>query len=407
MLIRSETRKRKKKKKKNQAQAANPLIRQGVQKRRERKAPLNHIDYQLFVVVLLLTAMGILSIGTASDHVAQAQFGNDLYYVKKQMMGATIGFVAMFFTLRIDFNRFPQYLKYMMVGTLFLLIATHIPGLGVTAKGSSRWINLGIRFQPSELAKPMIVIYLAIMLGQFKTQSLGFLKQLYVVWPVLAMMGVVLLQPDLGTTIVLASTVLLMYFSAGLPWRYLGIVVGGGFLAAVSWAISTPYQWDRIAYWWDPWSEPLGRGFHLIQSLIAIGSGGVFGKGFGQSVQKLFYLPEQHTDFIFAVISEEFGFIGVLSLLLLFVLVIQRGMSIACKVVDPTLKLMAIGLSSMVTLQAFINLAVVSGTIPTTGLTLPFISFGSSSLIVNLASMGLLLNISRYIPVKEKADELE
>ena len=204
----------------------------------------------------------------------------------------------------------------------------------------------------------------------------------------------------MGTTIVVAGTVLIVYVAAGLNW-YLtfGLVgTGGTLFFLLSWF--TPYQQARITSWLDPWSDPQGKGYHLIQSLIAIGSGGLVGNGLGQSVQKLFYLPEQHTDFIFSVISEEFGFLGGFLLIMLFVSLTYRGVQIALKVPTPYLKLLAIGLTCMTTMQAWVNMAVVSGTIPTTGITLPFISFGSSSMVVNMMAMGLLLNISRYVTGK-------
>lgn len=361
--------------------------------------PRHHLDYMLLWIVFILTLVGLITILSASAHVAQSQIGDGSFYFKNQLKGVFLGVVALFIALKVDVYHLPRWIKPLMAVTILLLIATHLPYIGITSKGSSRWIHLpGLTLQPSEIAKPVLVLYLAAILGHPKLASMNWKTRLIPLAPVALILAIILKQPDLGTTIVISITVLIMYFAAGTQtWKILSLIVTGlvGF-ALLSW--STPYQQARITSWLDPWSDPLGKGFHLIQSMIAIGSGGLIGNGFGQSVQKLFYLPEQHTDFIFAVFAEELGFLGVCLLLLLFILLTQRGVTIACKSPTPYLKLLAIGLASMVSMQAFVNLAVVTGTIPTTGLTLPFISYGSSSLIVNLGAMGLLLNISRYIP---------
>lgn len=365
----------------------------------QEQGPNHHIDYALLNIIVILIAIGLVSILSASAHVAQAQMGDASYYFKKQLVGVALGLVAMFFAIRIDIYKLPRYIKPLMVASILLLLATHIPGIGITSKGSSRWIHLmGLVFQPSEIAKPVLVMYLAAILGHPMAQSLRRREKLEILAPVAAILMIILTEPDLGTTIVVSGTVLILYIAAGMKfWKVAALIISGGLgFFIMSW--STPYQQARITSWLNPWSDPQGKGFHLIQSLIAIGSGGFFGNGFGQSVQKLFYLPEQHTDFIFAVISEEFGFVGVCLLLLLFILLAQRGTAIAVKAPTPYLKILSMGLACMVVMQAWVNLAVVSGSIPTTGLTLPFISFGSSSMIVNLAAMGLLLNISRYVP---------
>lgn len=364
--------------------------------------PLHPIDYILLYLVALLTLAGVIGILSASAHVAQNQLGDASYYFKKQLVGVVVGAFAMFISSRMNLYKLARWIRPLMLITILLLVGTHLPGIGVTSKGSSRWLNIpGVIFQPSEIAKPMIVLYLAAILGNIRFALMSLKDKLIVFSPVLAILVIVVRQPDLGTTIVLGTTVLMMCFVAGLPYRYIIGLFSTGFLAAGLVALSNPYQHARITSWLDPWSDPQNTGFHLIQSMIAIGSGGVTGKGFGQSVQKLFYLPEQHTDFIFAVIAEEFGLVGGLVLFFLFCALTQRGVSISFRSPTPYLKLLAIGLATMVSMQALVNLGVVTGTIPTTGLTLPFVSFGSSSLVVNLAAMGLLLNVSRYIPVRQ------
>lgn len=365
--------------------------------------PSHPIDHWLLYLVSLLTLIGVISILSASAHVTQAQFGDAGYYFKKQLMGVGVGFAALLFMAQINIYKLSRWVRPLMALTIVLLVCTHLPVIGITAKGSSRWLNLlGIILQPSEVAKPMLVLYLAAVLGNPQFSWLSFKEKVIAFLPILSIMFIVLRQPDLGSSMVIGIVVLILCVAAGLPYRYVFATILSGLMGMILLSWSTPYQKARITSWLDPWSDPQGTGFHLIQSMIAIGSGGVTGKGFGQSVQKLFYLPEQHTDFIFAVISEEFGLVGGFVLFFLFCALIQRGVSISFRSPTPYLKLLAIGLSSMVSVQALINLGVVTGTIPTTGLTLPFISSGSSSLVVNLAAMGLLLNVSRYIPVRVK-----
>ncbi|HEY9840617.1 MAG TPA: putative lipid II flippase FtsW [Candidatus Obscuribacterales bacterium] len=361
--------------------------------------PRHHVDYILLYIVALLTLVGLISVLSASAHVAQSEIGDASYYFKKQLGGVVVGVAALIIGLRLDLYRLPRWIKLMLGATILLIVCTHLPVVGVTVNGSSNWVNfLGFRFQPSELSKPVLAIYLAAILGHPAFPRLDLKAKTVVLIPIGALLFLILKQPDLGMTTVLGISILMMYFAAGTPmWKIFG-VIGGGLAGFFALSVSTPYQWARIEYWINPWADPQGKGFQLIQSMIAIGSGGLIGTGYGQSVQKLFYLPEQHTDFIFSVIAEEFGFMGVLLILLLFVLLTQRGIMIACKSPTPYLKLLSTGLICTVSMQAFVNLAVVSGVLPTTGLTLPFISYGSTSLVVTLGSMGLLLNISRYVP---------
>lgn len=362
--------------------------------------PRHHLDYMLLYVVATLTLIGLISILSASAHVAQSQIGDASFYFKKQLVGVVVGAVALFAAIRINLFKLVRWVRPMMAMVILLVAATYVPGLGVTVNGSSNWVNLaGFRFQPSEMAKPVMVLYLAAILGHPHFRQLDFKAKSLILVPAGALMFLILKQPDLGMTTVLAISILMMYFAAGASYKWIFTVVGSGLTGFLLLSWSTPYQQARITYWLNPWADPQGKGFQLIQSLIAIGSGGPVGSGFGQSVQKLFYLPEQHTDFIFSVIAEEFGFLGICLLLLLFAFLTQRGITIACKTSNPFLKLLATGLTCTVSMQAFVNMAVVCGVLPTTGLTLPFISYGSTSLVVTLASMGLLLNISRYIPV--------
>ncbi|MGV3523481.1 MAG: putative lipid II flippase FtsW [Candidatus Sericytochromatia bacterium] len=361
--------------------------------------PRYHLDYVLLYLVVILTLVGLISVLSASAHVAQSQIGDASYFFKKQIVGVIVGTGALIGTLKMDIYRLPRLSRLFLAGTILLVMGTHLPVIGVTVNGSSNWLNLlGFRFQPSELAKPAMLLYLSGVLGHPQFLRMSWKQHGVSLVPVGALMFMILLQPDLGMTVVLGIALLLMYFIAGTPYWIIFGAIGAGLAGFLAKSFSTPYQQARITYWLDPWSDPQGQGFQLIQSMIAIGSGGLTGNGFGQSVQKLFYLPEQHTDFIFSVIAEEFGFLGVCLLLVLFAWLTQRGIRIACKSPTPYLKLMATGLTCTISLQAFVNIAVVCGVLPTTGLTLPFISYGSTSLVVTLICMGLLLNISRHIP---------
>ncbi len=370
----------------------------------QKHLPTHPIDHALIYIVALLTLAGVMSIFSASAHVAQANMDDGIFYFRRQILGVFVGSFALIVASRINLYKLSRWIRPLMILTIFLLVCTHLPVIGVTSKGSSRWLNIPfIRFQPSEIAKPMLVLYLAGILGNARFILLSLKEKFIAFLPVFAIMAIVLKQPDLGTTIVIGSTVLMLCFLAGLPYRYVLGVLVTGFFGAAAVVLSNPYQMNRVTSWLDPWSDPKNTGYHLIQSMIAIGSGGVTGNGVGQSVQKLFYLPEQHTDFIFAVISEELGLIGGVLLFVFFCALTQRGLAIASRAPTPYLKLLAMGLACMISMQALVNLGVVTGTIPTTGLTLPFISFGSSSLVVNLAAMGLLLNVSRYIPRRNSA----
>ena len=284
-----------------------------------------------------------------------------------------------------------------MVVTTLLLLATHLPGFGVNIKGANRWLHIGpMSLQPSEPAKLVLILFAALVLSQPVYRELNWKERLEVLVPGAGLCVMVLIQPDLGTAMVMAWGLLAVYIAAGLKWTKLVALLTAGAAGIMAMAWHTPYQRDRLVAYLDPWSDPRGIGFHLVQSLLAIGSGGIFGEGIGQSMQKLFYLPEGHTDFIFAVFAEELGLVGTLMLLVLLGLFASRGFRIARRARDPFAKLLAAGLTGMIVGQALLNISVVTASVPTTGIPLPFISFGGSSLCLNLLCVGLLLNISRF-----------
>lgn len=360
-------------------------------------------DWWLFVSVLTLVCIGVIMVFSSSQYFAQYNPYNDTYYfLKEQLKNVAIGLVVMLLAYRIDYHFYKKLIWPVaaVVGVLLLMVI--FSESGEESGGAMRWLNLGfIRFQPSELAKITLVILTAKILTEhqrdIKTFKHGCL-------PPLLLMGIscglIYAQNDLGTCLVVAGMIFIMMFCAGVNLRYiigLIIIVLVGALVAV---FGTHFRMGRITSWLDPWSDPLDGGFQIIQSWFAIGSGGLTGMGLGAGSSKWFYLPARHTDFIFAVLAEELGFLGAAFVVLLFALLTWRGLTIATRVTDPFGSLLALGLTVMISWQAFINLAVVTGLLPITGITLPFISYGGTSLLVSMGAMGLLLNISRFTEAK-------
>jgi cell division protein FtsW len=300
--------------------------------------------------------------------------------------------------MKIDYRRFQKWATPFFALAVILLALVLIPGVGISIKGSSRWLGAGsLVFQPSEIAKLALVMFLAKNLATYPNQIKiffrGFLPQLMVVGVICAL---ILAQPDLGTAVAIAGTSYLLFFAAGARKTHLaGLALFGLVLVGVAIYVA-PYRVERFTAFLNPWADPLDSGFQTIQSLYAVGSGRLFGMGLGQGRQKFLYLPEQHTDFIYAVLSEELGFIGAFFVLLLFFTFMWRGLKIALKAPDSFGALFDTGITIMVVLQALINIGVVTGILPVTGITLPLISCGGSSLTLNLLGIGILLNISQY-----------
>lgn len=364
--------------------------------RRSRSPKGAQVDISLLVAVTLLLAWGLLSILSASAPVAENELQHSLYYVQRQGTWAVFGFVALLCGTFFKLSWMRGLARFGLILTAVLLLSTHIPGLGVTELGSSRWLRFGpISVQPSEIAKVSLAFYLADLLARrWNTGwTIRALRQVFV--PVAGILGLVLLQPDLGTTIVLALSVFILLFCSGVSATWLLSTAGMAGVGVLYLSWITPYQKQRWQGFLDPWADPQGVGYQLVQSLMAIGSGGVFGQGWGQSKQKLFYLPIQYSDFIFAVMAEELGLIGGGALLLLFLFLAWRGISISLQARDPFASLLGIGLTAIIVAQAFINIGVVTASLPTTGIPLPFMSFGGTSLTVTMFAVGVLLNISR------------
>ena len=358
----------------------------------------NRPDVMIIFVIVTLLLIGLIMILSASSIRSYNIFGDSYYFFKQQLISAVIGLGAMIFFMNIDYHIYQRYSKLILLFTIAILAAVLIPGIGQVAGGSRRWIGIGpIGLQPSELAKLGVVIYLSHYLSRKKDRLRSFWQG--VVPPVIVLgviFGLIILEPDLGTAATIGGTFFIMFFASGMRISHLFYLTGAAIPLMVYFIFSEEYRRERLFAFINPWSDPLDSGYHIIQSLLALGSGGLFGVGLGNSRQKFLYLPEPGTDFIFSVLGEEFGFIGTLLVLTLYVLLGWRGLKTALSVPDIFGSMLAIGITSMIILQAFINIGVVTSSIPVTGITLPFISYGGSSLVIMLSGIGILLNISRH-----------
>lgn len=352
----------------------------------------------LIIVTFTLLAVGLIMVYSASAVWAEYKFNDSFFFAKRQLLFAGVGIIAMFFIMNVDYWTWKTWAKVLLLICFVLLLLVLIPGIGNERNGSRSWIGVGaFSIQPSEFMKLAMIAFLAKFLSERQKKITSFK---YGLAPSLALVfsafALIMLQPDLGTGTVMVGTCLVMIFIAGARISHfvgLGLIGVAGFVGLV---LSAPYRIKRITSFLDPWQDPLGTGFQIIQSLYAIGPGGLFGLGLGQSRQKFFYLPEPQTDFIFAILAEELGFIGGSLVLLLFSLLLWRGIRIALGAPDLYGSLLAVGIIAMIAIQVMINIGVVTGLMPVTGITLPFLSYGGSSLTLMLMAIGVLLNISRY-----------
>ncbi|NLY53844.1 MAG: putative lipid II flippase FtsW [Firmicutes bacterium] len=368
--------------------------------KRRKHAP----DFVLLVTTLLLLAIGIVMVYSASEYesrkvtrTAENPEGYNYFVVRRQLIWIALGLVAMYVGSKINYWYLARLAKFGYIMTVILLIMVKIPGLGVSRYGATRWLGFGnIVFQPSEIAKLTLTLFLARWLAMRGDQVKSFSKGL--VPPILftgLICGLIMLQPDLGTTISVLAIAAVLIFVAGAQWKHIFVLGSGAILGIIGLIFSADYRSDRLSFL-NPWADPLASGHQLIQSYYALGSGGLFGRGLAQSIQKRFYLPFPHTDFILAIIGEELGFLGTSIICVLFAVFVWRGFKIAMSAPDSFASLLASGMTAMVGTQAVINIAVVTGSIPTTGIPLPLISAGGSSLIFTLGAIGVLLNISKY-----------
>jgi cell division protein FtsW len=353
-------------------------------------------DKFLFWATLLLVCASMVMVYSASAVQAQNRFGRPYYFLSKQLSWGLIGFVVMLVTMRVDYHHYRRpVLIWTFLGVVVVaLLSVFLFG---PANGARRWIALpGMSIQPSELAKIAAIVFAAAILERRmqRIHEVGYaLVPVAIVTGGLA--GLIVVEPDFGTSAMVVSIVTTMIFAAGLRYRHLAVTALMLLPAALILVAAKPYRVRRVLTFLDPWQDPLGAGYQTIQALIAVGSGGAFGKGLMGGVQKLFYIPEPHTDYIFAVIAEELGLAGTTVVVICFAVIAWRGLRTALVAPDRFGSLLAIGLTSMVTLQALFNMSVVVGMLPTKGIPLPFVSNGGSSLVVNLLAMGILLNISQ------------
>lgn len=357
-----------------------------------RQAP----DFFIFLAAITLVALGVVMVFSSSSYAAMLSHHDAFYYLKRQGVWALLSLLGLFIALRCDYYRLEKWANSFLLFTLFLLLMVLFAGLAT--RGAKSWLAFGsLTFQPSELVKLAMVFYLARTLSRRQEQIASFREGLLPPLAVLgAAVGLIMLQPDLGTAVIVAGTAYLMFFAAGARPSHLAALAAVGVVGVLAAAVSSPERLERLLAFRDPTGDPAGSGFQIIQSLRALGSGKIFGVGLGMSKQKFLYVPERHTDFIFAILDEELGFVGCALVLLLFFILIWRGMRAALLAGDPFGSLLACGLTSMIAFQALINLGVVTGTLPVTGITLPFLSYGGSSLLVTMLAVGVLLNISRY-----------
>ena len=355
------------------------------------------IDRVLFTATLLLICVSVVMVYSASAVVALERFQQPYLFLTKQALWSVLGLAVLVVAMRVDYR---TYRNEAFIWCLLALVVLMLVGVLFSApiNGTRRWFAVGgLGIQPSELAKVACVFFTALMLER-RMHRIDDLS--YSLLPIGLILGLVvaliLLQPDFGTSISLALVVAVMVFAAGLHYRYFVGLALVALPAIYIVLVSAPYRRRRLLAFWNPWADPLGDGFQIIQSLVAVGTGGVFGRGLMAGGQKLFYLPEPHTDFIYAVISEELGLVGATAILICFCVIAWRGLRIAARAEDMFGSFVALGLTTMIAAQAFVNISVVLGLMPTKGIPLPLVSFGGSSLLINLLGMGVLLNISQH-----------
>jgi cell division protein FtsW len=355
-------------------------------------------DMWLFGVVLALVFFGVVMVYSASAIVAADRFGDPFFFLKKQLFWAFLGGGLLWAALRLDYRRLERLVVPLLVVSIALLVLVLLPPFGQAINGTRRWFRIGpLSFQPVELAKFALVLYLASFLTRRAAALRSFWQGLF---PILLVAGTMALltfvQPDLGNSLALVVLTLVLAYLAGAPFKHMAWVAAAALpLVALAVALK-PYRWRRMVAFVNPWDDPQGSGFQIIQSFLALGSGGLTGRGLGGSKQKLFYLPEPYTDFIFAIVGEELGLIGAVCVIALFAVLIWRGLRVGLRAPDPFGSYLALGLTVMLATQTLVNLGVVMGALPTKGLPLPFVSFGGSALLMTMFSAGVLLNISQH-----------
>jgi len=358
-----------------------------------------HYDRLLLFAILVLVGGSVVMVYSSSSVIALTTYDDPAFFMKRQILWTLIGLFSMAITMRVNHRWLEdkRVVVLLLVLSLALLAATFVPGIGKMINGSRRWLRFGMfSFQPSEFAKVALVVYMSYFIAKKGEQLRDFMNGLVPAYIATGIfLGIVILQPDFGAAVTMGSVVFILLFAGGANLLHLG----GTVLAAVPFlylaVAHKAYRWRRITAFLDPWADPQGSGHQIIQSFLAFGSGGVFGRGLGEGRQKLLFLPERHSDFIYAVIGEELGLLGALVVLILFVLILWRGVSVARTVNDNFSRMLALGITVLICIQGLINMFVVTGLLPTKGIALPLVSYGGSSLVITMAALGVLLNISR------------
>ncbi|SHE62126.1 spore cortex peptidoglycan biosynthesis regulator SpoVE [Seinonella peptonophila] len=354
-------------------------------------------DWIIIGTILMLLSIGVLMVYSASAAFAAHKYGDPFYFAKRQFLFAALGVFFMLLVAQMNQTRFQQLAKPGLFICIALLIIVLIPGVGILRNGARSWLGIGaFSIQPSEFMKLALILYFSHLFIQPRFQLTSFRQGLL---PSLAILGsvfaLIMMQPDLGSGTVLVGTGMILILIAGARKKHLIELSFVGIAGFVGLVLAAPYRIARITAFIDPWKDPLGAGYQLIQSLYAMGPGGLMGLGYGMSRQKHLYLPEPHTDFIFSIIAEELGFLGAGTVILLFAILIWRGYRVAMMTTNTYHRFVAAGITSMLMIQSVINIGVVSGAFPVTGITLPFLSYGGSSLTLTLVAVGVLLNLSR------------
>jgi len=358
-----------------------------------------HYDRILFITILMLLIISVVMVYSSSSVVALTSYDDSAYFMKRQILWVLIGFALMSITMHVDHHLLSdrRAVLAILIISLVLFAGTLLPGIGTTINGSRRWLRYGIlSFQPSEFAKFAFIVYMSYYIAKKGERLYDFMNGLV---PSYVMCGVFLaiaaMQPDFGSALTIAGVTFVMLFVGGarvihligtatvlIPFVYIGVT-------------HSAYRLRRIFSYLDPWADPQGAGHQIIQSYLAFGSGGIFGRGLGEGRQKLLFLPERHSDFIYAVIGEELGLIGTIAVLVLFLIILWRGIRIALYTDEQFSRMLAIGITLLICVQGMINMAVVTGLLPTKGIALPLVSYGGSSLVITMGAMGVLLNISK------------
>ena len=359
------------------------------------KIDFKNIDYALLISVILLSAFGAIMVYSASSYNGAVNYGDSAFFLKKQIVGLILGTVALLVLYKIDYHLYAKYALIILAGGMLCLGLVLIPGVGISINGARRWIGIfGITIQASEIAKFAFIIFAAAYMSKYKDRMQNFFGFMPILGAGAVMCVLILLQPNMSITLCVGAIMLIMLFAGGVRLKHFAIICIPILILVPIIIIAEPYRVSRLIAFMDPWASPRDEGFQLIQSLYSLGSGGLFGVGIFNSRQKFLFLPFSESDFIFSIIGEELGLIGGAVVILVFAFIVYKGIKIALSSIDRLGVYLSLGISAVIAVQVLMNIAVVTGSIPPTGLPLPFISAGSSSLIAFMASIGIILNIN-------------